>query len=79
MLREAEQRAVAVLKEHRQALDRLVDLLLANETVDGSQVYALAGRPEPEVAAGGMTMAPRTVPSRSRGGRSRGTRSPERR
>ena len=35
----------------------LVDLLLANETVDGSEVYALAGRSEP-VGGAGVTMAP---------------------
>ena len=57
MLREAEQRAVEVLKEHRDVLDNLVQLLIANETVDGSEVYALAGRPEPSGGAG-MTMAP---------------------
>ncbi len=57
MLRDAEQRAVDVLKEHRDVLDSLVQLLIANETVDGSQVYALAGLPEP-VTTGGMTMAP---------------------
>jgi cell division protease FtsH len=58
MLREAEQKAVAVLKEHREVLDKLVELLVANETIDGSQVYALVGRPEPAEAAAGMTMAP---------------------
>ncbi len=58
MLREAEQRAVAVLKEHREALDKLVELLVAHETVDGSQVYAIAGRREPAAAGAGMTMAP---------------------
>jgi cell division protease FtsH len=58
MLREAEQHAMAVLKEHRDVLDRLVELLMTNETVDGSQIYALAGRPEPATSVGGMTMAP---------------------
>ena len=56
-LRQAAERAVATLKEHRQVLDSLVDLLLANETVDGSEVYAVAGRSEPEVTAWGMTLA----------------------
>jgi cell division protease FtsH len=56
-LSEAEQRAVEVLKKHRDVLDQLVELLLANETVEGSEVYALAGRPEP-VGGEGMTMAP---------------------
>jgi cell division protease FtsH len=57
MLREAEQRSIAILKEHRDALDQLVALLVANETVGGSEVYALAGRPEP-ASGGGVTMAP---------------------
>jgi cell division protease FtsH len=57
LLREAEQRAVDLLRDHLDVLDRLVQLLLANETVDGSEVYALAGRPEPQGGAG-MTMAP---------------------
>jgi cell division protease FtsH len=57
IVREAEQRAVAVLHEHRDALDRLVALLVADETVDGSQVYALTGRPEPS-GGSGVTMAP---------------------
>ena len=61
LLREAEQRAVAILRQHRDVLDNLVDLLIAEETVDGSQVYALAGRHEPAGGAG-VTMAPnRTV------------------
>jgi cell division protease FtsH len=63
LLREAEQRAVEVLKAHRDVLDKLVRLLVANETVDGSEIYALAARPEPAGAAG-MTMAPdRAVPA----------------
>jgi cell division protease FtsH len=57
MLREAEKRSVAILKEHRDVLDKVTDLLVANETVDGSQIYALAGRPEPSTGAG-VTMAP---------------------
>jgi len=58
LLREAEQRATAVLTEHRDVLDKVAQLLIANETVDGSEIYALAGRPEPAAAAAGMTMAP---------------------
>ncbi len=56
MLREAEQRAVGVLEEHRDVLDALVQLLLNYETVDGSEVYALAHRPEP-VGGEGLTVA----------------------
>jgi cell division protease FtsH len=57
ILREAEQRATAILTEHRDVLDRLVDLLIAQETVDGSDVYRLAGRPSPTEGQG-VTMAP---------------------
>jgi cell division protease FtsH len=57
MLREAEQQAVRVLKEHRDELDELVQLLLVNETVDGSEVYRIAHRPEP-VGGEGMMVAP---------------------
>jgi len=47
LLREAEQRAVGILKEHRDVLDAVVQLLIANETIDGSEIYALAGRAQP--------------------------------
>jgi cell division protease FtsH len=46
LLREAEQRAVQLLKDHRSVLDSLVNVLLEMETVDGSEVYRLAGRPD---------------------------------
>jgi len=46
LLRQAEERAVAVLKDHRHELDSLVDLLLDMETVDGTEVYRIAGRPD---------------------------------
>jgi cell division protease FtsH len=46
LLREAEERAVKLLKDHRSVLDSLVDVLLEMETVDGSEVYRLAGRPD---------------------------------
>ena len=44
LLRQAEERAVELLKNHRPELDALVDLLLVRETVDGSDVYLLVGR-----------------------------------
>ncbi len=46
LLREAEARAVELLKAHRDVLDGLVRSLLETETVDGSEVYRLAGRPD---------------------------------
>jgi cell division protease FtsH len=65
LLRQAEQRAVATLKEHRTELDALVAELLERETVDGSDVYRLAGRPDRSSTAGPgpvpTTVAPRAV------------------
>jgi cell division protease FtsH len=46
LLRQAEVRAVDLLRSHRDELDGLVRLLLEKETVDGSDVYRLAGRPD---------------------------------
>ncbi|BAW07563.1 conserved hypothetical protein [Nocardia seriolae] len=43
LLREAEHRAVDLLQAHRDALQKLVELLLDRETVDGADVYALVG------------------------------------
>jgi cell division protease FtsH len=58
LLRNAETRATQLLGDHRRELDGLVDLLLDEETVDGSAVYRLIGRPTPTLA-GGETVAPR--------------------
>jgi cell division protease FtsH len=44
LLREAEGRAEAMLAEHRDALERLTDLLLERETVDGTDVDEVLGR-----------------------------------
>jgi len=56
LLRQAEERAVDVLKTHRVELDSLVNLLLERETVDGSDVYRMAGRPD-------RSQAPSPVPT----------------
>ncbi len=69
ILHEAEQRAIAIVTAHRDVLDQLVVLLVANETVDGAVVYQLAGRSEP-AGAGSVTVAPdhrRAVAPTSRG------------
>jgi cell division protease FtsH len=58
LLREAEGRAVAILQGHRDVLDKLIELLQTRETIDGAEVYALAGRPEPERVSAGVTVAP---------------------
>jgi cell division protease FtsH len=55
MLREAEERALALLSANRPAFDRLVEILLEKEVIDGSEVYALIGRslsPDQESVAG---------------------------
>jgi len=59
LLREAEQRALDVLSDHRAMLDRLVALLMEKETIDGAEVYAIAGSVPrvPRVAAAVPAMA----------------------
>ena len=57
LLKEADDRAGAVLKGHRDVLDRLTDLLIEREMIDGADVYALAGRPQPVGAE--ETIAPK--------------------
>ena len=46
LLRQAEERAVELLRGQRTVLDSLVSLLLEVETVDGAEVYRLAGQPD---------------------------------
>jgi cell division protease FtsH len=60
LLRQAEQRAIELLNGHRHELDSLVTLLLEKETVDGSDVYRLAGRPDRSAAVppAAATVAP---------------------
>jgi cell division protease FtsH len=50
LLRQAEERAVNLLTTHRNELQSLVTLLLEKETVDGSDVYRLAGQPDRSVS-----------------------------
>jgi cell division protease FtsH len=61
LLRQAEERATDVLSHNREALDRLTQLLLEKETVDGSEVYALVGRRRPRES--GVVEAPAGVPT----------------
>jgi len=70
LLRQAESRATELLQGHRRELDALVELLLEDETVDGSDVYRLAGRPDRSAAvpsASPATVAPRRVAVASAG------------
>ena len=65
LLREAEKRAIELLRGHRSVLDALTNLLLEDETVDGAEVYRLAGLPDrsalPPSVATPATVAPRAV------------------
>jgi cell division protease FtsH len=47
LLQEAERSATQCLIDNREHLDRLVELLIERETVDGEDVYALIGRQMP--------------------------------
>src|SRR5215472_12538575 len=59
LLREAEHTAVDMITSHRNMLDELVDLLLEHETVDGAEVYRIAGRPVPEHRPEQVSIGPR--------------------
>jgi cell division protease FtsH len=58
LLREAEQRAVTLIRTHQGDLTRLSDLLVERETVDGDEVYRLLGLPVPEHQLEGQEIAP---------------------
>ncbi len=60
LLREAEARATELLREHRDTLDRVIQLLLDRETIDGSELAAIAGVPERK-AEQEQIWAPRAV------------------
>ncbi len=53
LLSQAERRAVGLLTQHREQLEQLAELLMANETLDGSAVYRIAGVPQPVSAPEG--------------------------
>ena len=58
LLVSAEQRALALLTANRDKLRQLADLLMSNETIDGSLVYKVAGVQEPFGMEEGATLAP---------------------
>jgi cell division protease FtsH len=59
LLREAEENAINKIRTHSEQLLQLVSLLLERETVDGSEVYRIAGRPVPVGrSADELTVAP---------------------
>jgi cell division protease FtsH len=69
LLRQAEARAVEELTNHRAELDALVGLLLDKETVDGKDVYRLAGRPDKSagLASPPMVVAPHAADAQAAG------------
>ena len=70
LLRQAEQQATALLTDNRDALDRLTELLLERETVDGTDVDQVLGRipgqHQPVGATGHTTTTTTTVPTDER-------------
>jgi cell division protease FtsH len=60
LLREAEVRATDVLRAHLDTLGRVVELLLERETVDGSDLAAIAGMPK-RLAGHNRVIAPQLV------------------
>jgi cell division protease FtsH len=68
LLREAEQRAAGLLSEHRDALDRLTEVLLERETIDGTDLDEILGRipgqRQPIGATGHTTTMPAGDPQR---------------
>ena len=61
LLREAEGTAVSLIREHKDELCQLADLLLDRETVDGEEVYRLLGLPVPERRPVAQEIAPARV------------------
>ena len=58
LVREAEQTALTLIRTHQGDLDRLADLLVEKETVDGAEVYRLLGLAVPEHQPEGQAIAP---------------------
>ncbi len=58
LLRQAEDRAIGLIRDHKSELDQLVARLLEEETVDGSIVYEVTGRTMPSSPGEGVTVAP---------------------
>jgi cell division protease FtsH len=58
LLRQAEARATELLRTHRPELDRIVDLLLKFETIDGAQLLAVIGQAGDRTTAGAVTAKP---------------------
>jgi cell division protease FtsH len=61
LLREAEEHAVSMIRDHHDELCKLADLLVEKETVDGAEVYRILGKPVPERQQDAMQIAPTRV------------------
>jgi cell division protease FtsH len=61
LLREAEERAVSLIRAHHDELCKLAALLVEKETVDGAEVYRILGKPVPERQQDAMQIAPARV------------------
>jgi cell division protease FtsH len=79
LLREAEERAVDLIRSHRSELDQIVSLLLEHETIDGEAVYRIVGRPVPEHRPQEMAIGPHgaSAASATDGAGKRAPQSPE--
>jgi cell division protease FtsH len=66
LLREAEERAVDLLRGHESQLDQLAGMLIDRETVGGEEVYRLLGLAPPERIDDAPTIAPHRVPADQR-------------
>jgi cell division protease FtsH len=67
LLREAEIGATELLRQHREILDRVIELLLERETIDGADLAAIAGMPARHAGLE-QTWAPRSVAMAPTGG-----------
>jgi len=81
LLKETDERACTILKDHRDVLDKVTEVLIEQETVDGAAVYELAGRPVPEGSE--TTIGPRRAAAAAAGGpvarAAKTTRAPQKR
>ncbi|MGW3497636.1 ATP-dependent zinc metalloprotease FtsH [Streptomyces sp. NPDC001020] len=57
LLREAEERATGLIRDHRRALDRLAELLVTRETIDGSAVLDVLRQEEQDRREGDGSLA----------------------
>lgn len=62
LLRQAEEHAMSLLREHRPMLDKLVETLLEHETIPGSVVYRIAHVHPPRRTASTTGLEPVKVP-----------------